>query len=1230
MRRLGFTRKTGFIVAILIGVMALACFSLAAYFVYSTAPTLSLFGGGNALRSSIVWNALPTPTVVKPGWTSFTNPQQINDLVRRDNLLWAATEGGVVAWDLATGDAVKFTPEHGVGSSRVSHIAAAPDGVVWAATRHGVSRYDGQQWQTFTVEDGLAANVANDLLVDQTGVVWVATDDGLSRYDGRSWRTFTSDSLLNPLPANTVRALALSSANVLWLGTNRGVAVQNGRSWRTYALDDGLSTEDITALALAPNGDVWAGSELGLDRFNGTEWEPFPLGGELAGLPLRSILPNADGSLWLGFGAAGGGIARLDGSTVTRTLPADGLPDADIRALLGDLGSSLWIGTARGATYFDGADWTPLAAPADLPSQTIHDLLSREDGLWVATAAGLSRFDGRWSHVGTTDGLANADVRAVAQAVDGTLWAAHTNPLLGLSVQQGNGRWQAITCALDTPASRRISAGALAPDGARWFATDNGISRYDGLAWRHFTTADGLPDNRVSDLQIDAAGQVWIATPRGIARFGDGQWTRQAAEAASQLAVGPGGAVWAVTEGQVARLEGDTLRLVEQPRSTIIRAITASDDALWAATPDGAARFDGRSWRFFTTEDGLPSSDVTAVARDSAGTIWASSSVGGEEIDFAFFDGAHWRSHPHKDPRAEVLANDVVSAALATPLGVWFGTSNGLSHLRDGTWTSYPDDTIFAERAVVRELAYAHGRMWAATDRGLASYDGENWEAFGGMHGQLSPGTSRLAVASNGDLWIAADNFSGGLRVFDGFNWRIVPTLSGESRAAAMVFDGNGRLWVAGERIDARQLFFGYYDPAANGWVWELPGARDFPVSVMAVGPDGNLWIGADNGQGLFVRDVSGAGLGEDVAHFSEPRRPSAITFGRDGTVWVGSEGLLYAWNGRDWSTLDVPIPFMSQISSISEAEDGSLWLATEQGVAHYANGTWETFYAPPQTPGWWGSTTAMTIRQDGAILLGTINGGVGLFTGRGFRGDRPGEWRGQTFPVTAIFNDADNQLWVGTDGEGAARLDGLRWETIAPSPALTAPLTSLGFTPDGMAWLGTQAGIVGVTDLLGRTCRFSEVAENVSAADVEPAVDGSLWFATAEQGAIHQFGGTQAPEVSWPGAPVRVVAAAPDGEMWFVNARQDWLSYTSSSGVRRTPLDRTIVTASDVTALDIAPNRTVWMGTAVGVVAFDGRTWQQYTSMDGLVADEVSYVRAAPDGTLWFATAGGLSRLTP
>jgi ligand-binding sensor domain-containing protein len=43
-----------------------------------------------------------------------------------------------------------------------------------------------------------------------------------------------------------------------------------------------------------------------------------------------------------------------------------------------------------------------------------------------------------------------------------------------------------------------------------WFATDNGVSRYNGYEFQNFDVNDGLATNSTSEIYEDYKGRVWF------------------------------------------------------------------------------------------------------------------------------------------------------------------------------------------------------------------------------------------------------------------------------------------------------------------------------------------------------------------------------------------------------------------------------------------------------------------------------------------------------------------------------------------------------------------------------------------------------------------------------------------------------------------------------------------------------------------------------------------------
>ncbi len=119
------------------------------------------------------------------------------------------------------------------------------DGIVWAATYFGDSRYDGRSWHNFLTKDsGLPSNFTNFIKGVDAHRAWFCTDKGLAYYDGVSWAVYRN-SLVDGKPEMTVR-----DAN----GNVNPVAV-NSAPAHNYVL--GIDFQ---------GGDIWVATAKGLSH----------------------------------------------------------------------------------------------------------------------------------------------------------------------------------------------------------------------------------------------------------------------------------------------------------------------------------------------------------------------------------------------------------------------------------------------------------------------------------------------------------------------------------------------------------------------------------------------------------------------------------------------------------------------------------------------------------------------------------------------------------------------------------------------------------------------------------------------------------------------------------------------------------------------------------------------------------------------------------------------------
>ena len=166
--------------------------------------------------------------------------------------------------------------------------------------------------------------------------------------------------------------------------------------------------------------------------------------------------------------------------------------------------------------------------------------------------------------------------------------------------------------------------------------------------------------------------------------------------------------------------------------STDIKALARDADGyLWIATADGLARHDGidmRIWRHDPQDPaGLPGNNVQALVVDARNRVWIATEDGGISVlDARRTRFSHYRlsSHPQ-------LGSDDVWALARQGDAVWAGTyDGGLTRIDvDGGMQRYtlandglPSDTVLS-------LAVdADGVLWVGTDKGLARQRGRRFE----------------------------------------------------------------------------------------------------------------------------------------------------------------------------------------------------------------------------------------------------------------------------------------------------------------------------------------------------------------------------------------------------------------------------------------------------------------------------------------------------------------------
>ncbi len=285
--------------------------------------------------------------------------------------------------------------------------------------------------------------------------------------------------------------------------------------------------------------------------------------------------------------------------------------------------------------------------------------------------------------------------------------------------------------------------------GVKWFATSQGVRRYQASRWTYYDESNFLPGNQVLALemeQTDLGPRLWVATSRGVSVMDvspggvtgattysvedgllDDSVTDIAIDSHHRKYFGSASGITWLRDWEVATLTYDDYSgsLVKAP----VRQMDIHNDTLYIAAEGGIGRFvsdvDGITGATrWTSEYGITpySGNIRSVEVGGVDKQWFGTDAG-VELHTGYEAKQNWFLYSTDEG---LIQNDVLSMAEDPEGGMWFGTRGGVSHFRGDTWTSYTrqdgliSDTVYA-------IAFdTDGSVWFGTQRGACRlFEGE-------------------------------------------------------------------------------------------------------------------------------------------------------------------------------------------------------------------------------------------------------------------------------------------------------------------------------------------------------------------------------------------------------------------------------------------------------------------------------------------------------------------------
>jgi len=571
-----------------------------------------------------------------------------------------------------------------------------------------------------------------------------------------------------------------------------------------------------------------------------------------------------------------------------------------------------------------------------------------------------------------------------------------------------------------------------------WFGTEDGLNKYDGNSFTIYR-ANPYNTNSISHkwteiIFEDNSGILWLGSRGGLTRFDP-------------------------ATGQAIQFIHDPSNQESLANDTITAIAEDGNNRIWIGTLNGLNYFDKETEEFnrasfFQNVAYGGFGRINVLLQGKNDKLW----IGGEKGLF-FWDVAS--KVFSKIPLSIYSQDDVAINDLAIHGDVlWIGTDSGLFkyNLISGDQERFPwidDDGEFLElQTIERVLPDNLGKIWLGTAVGLYCFNpSDNTFALFvksfDTSNSLSINTAKpLFKDVKGNIWFGT--FGSGLYKVDPTGPEITNYRYNSSNPESLSEDAINCIY----QDRAETMWFGtfgagisIFDPLAHkfalithdplnqnslssNFIWSVFEARN-----------GNIWIGTNN-RGL---NVYAPETGSFVIYDHDESNPASLAASSVRKVYQDSQGRI--WVGTDGGGLDKFNPGSGTFSHYQSNPDDP---------ASISNNSVRVIYEDPTGVFWVGTR----------VGLNRFDPETGTFKRYLHNPDDPNSIS-HNFVYSALYRDADDNLWIGTYGGGLNKMD-IQNETFTAylhqpddKQSLSDNIVFSVFQETNKAlWVGTNSGL--------------------------------------------------------------------------------------------------------------------------------------------------------------------------
>ena len=510
--------------------------------------------------------------------------------------------------------------------------------------------------------------------------------------------------------------------------------------------------------------------------------------------------------------------------------------------------------------------------------------------------------------------------------------------------------------------------------GNMWFATYDGVNKYDGYAFTVYQHNEDDPNSIANDIsrivKTDSQGRVWIGTRDGLSRYDEEKDIFQNffyEKKGKHLQVNgieeisPEQLLISTPEGLIM-FDIKESKFIDDSFSTAMHKTIASTlyrqgDLIYIGTPtDGLYNYSITQKTFEKVIPILGTKQIQAILQQSPTRIWVATEGAGLFLINPKTKEIKNYLHSPSNPKS-ISSNYIRSLAMDSQNRLWIGTFNDLNIYHEGTdsFASYSSNPVengsLSQRSVRSIFMDSQGGMWLGTYFGGLNYYHPIRNRFKNIRNipyknSLSDNVvSCIVEDKDKNLWIGTND--GGLNLYNPITQRFTSYTLQEDESARGIGSNNIKAVYVDEKKSL--VYIGTHAGGLsilhrNGGQVENFNQRNSQLvneNVYAILPDGegNLWLGTLSALVRFNPEQRSFTTIEKEKDGTPVVSKQITTLFRDShkRLWIGGEeGLsVFQQEGLDIQKASIlPVSNVTKLftNCIYEASNGVIWVGTREG----------------------------------------------------------------------------------------------------------------------------------------------------------------------------------------------------------------------------------------------------------------------------------------------------------